>query len=57
MLMCTVGVAVTGKVRRFSGGVYGLGLHVVWCLKYRRCVLGGRVAARLDELIRENADE
>ncbi|MFE1774759.1 IS200/IS605 family transposase [Streptomyces sp. NPDC059008] len=45
------------KVRRFSGGVYDLGLHVVWCPKYRRPVLGGRVAARLDELIRARADE
>ncbi|GAB3000085.1 IS200/IS605 family transposase [Streptomyces pseudoechinosporeus] len=50
-------VTVTRKVRRFSGGVYDLGLHVVWCPKYRRPVLGGRVAARLDELIRAKADE
>lgn len=44
-------------VRRFSGGVYDLGLHVVWCPKYRRSVLTGRVAARLDELIRDRASE
>jgi len=37
--------------------VYDLGLHVVWCPKYRRPVLRGRVAARLDELIREKADK
>lgn len=55
MYIC--GVAVTRKVRRFSGGVYDLGLHVVWCPKYRRRVLGGRVAERLDELIRQKADE
>ncbi|MGW7299407.1 IS200/IS605 family transposase, partial [Streptomyces sp. NPDC054829] len=24
-------MTVTRKVRRFSGGVYDLGLHVVWC--------------------------
>ncbi|MFD6323476.1 IS200/IS605 family transposase [Streptomyces sp. NPDC058442] len=48
---------MTRKVRRFSGGVYDLGLHVVWCPKYRRPVLGGRVAERLDELIRQKADE
>jgi hypothetical protein len=24
-------VTVTGRVRRYSGGVYDLGLHVVWC--------------------------
>ncbi|MCZ0986857.1 IS200/IS605 family transposase [Streptomyces diastatochromogenes] len=45
------------KVRRFSGGVYDLGLHVVWCSKYRRPVLDGRVASRLEELIRAKADE
>ncbi|MFF7310181.1 IS200/IS605 family transposase [Streptomyces sp. NPDC008137] len=50
-------VVVTRKVRQFSGGVYDLGLHVVWCPKYRRPVLGGRVAERLDELIRQKADE
>jgi putative transposase len=50
-------VSVTRKVRRFSRGVYDSGLHVVWCPKYRRRVLGGRVAERLDELIRQKADE
>ncbi|MGP3966447.1 IS200/IS605 family transposase [Streptomyces sp. 6N223] len=50
-------MTVTRKVRRFSGGVYDLGLHVVWCPKYRRPVLGGRVAARLDELVRAKAEE
>ncbi|WP_424534994.1 IS200/IS605 family transposase [Sphaerisporangium viridialbum] len=48
---------MTRTVRRFSGGVYDLGLHVVWCPKYRRPVLGGRVASRLEELIRAKADE
>jgi putative transposase len=50
-------VSVTRKTRRFSGGVYDLGLHVVWCPKYRRPVLERRVAERLDELIRAKADE
>lgn len=27
--------------------------HVVWCPKYRRRVLGGRIEARLKEIIRE----
>ena len=48
---------MTRKVRRYSGGVYDLGLHVVWCPKYRRRVLGGRVAARLRELIEQKATE
>lgn len=57
MRVCNGRVSATRKVRRFSGGVYDLGLHVVWCPKYRRRVLSGQVAARLDELIREKADE
>jgi putative transposase len=40
-------VSVIRTVRRYSGGVYDLGLHVVWCPRYRRRVLGGRVAVRL----------
>lgn len=48
-------VTVARKVRRYSGGVYDLGLHVVWCPKYRRRVLGGRVAVRLRELIEQKA--
>lgn len=47
---------MTRKVRRFSGGVYDIGLHAVWCPKYRRPVLEGRVAERLEELIRAKAD-
>lgn len=39
------------RFRRTPGGVCSLGLHLVWCPKYRRRVLGGRVARRLDELI------
>ncbi|MFC7245103.1 hypothetical protein ACFQO7_21720 [Catellatospora aurea] len=36
-------MSATRMVRRFSGGVYDLGGHIVWCPKYRRAVLGGRV--------------
>ena len=50
-------MTVSRKVRRYSGGVYDLGLHVVWCPKYRRRVLGGRVVARLRELIEQKATE
>lgn len=42
---------------RTPGGVCSLGLHVVWCPKYRRRVLGGRVACRLGELLEQIADE
>jgi REP-associated tyrosine transposase len=39
------------RFRRTPGGVRSLALHLVWRSKYRRRVLGGRVARRLDELI------
>lgn len=39
------------------GGVYDLGYHLVWCPKYRRPVLTGRVAARCEDLLREKAAE
>ncbi|GAA1114427.1 IS200/IS605 family transposase [Nocardiopsis metallicus] len=55
--MYTALVSVTRKPRRFSGGVYDLGLHVVWCSKYRRPVLDARVAQRLEDLIRNKAGE
>jgi putative transposase len=31
-------------------------LHVVWCPKYRRRVIGGRMEARLKQIIREVVD-
>ena len=34
-------------------GVCSLGLHLVWCAKYRRRVLGGSAAARWGELLLE----
>jgi putative transposase len=37
--------------------VYDLGLHIVWCPKYRRRVLVGRVAVRLRELVEAKAAE
>ena len=43
------------RFRRSAGGVTSLGLHVVWCPKYRKRVLGGRVALRLNELLDEIA--
>jgi REP-associated tyrosine transposase len=35
------------RFRRTPGGVSSLGLHVVWCPKYRR-ILGGQIAARCE---------
>lgn len=45
------------RFRRTPGGVCALGLHLVWCPKYRRRVLAGRVAARCGELLEQIADE
>ena len=39
------------RLRRTPGGVCSLELHVVWCPKYRRRVLGGHVAVRCGELV------
>jgi putative transposase len=45
------------RFRRTPGGVSSLGLHLVWCPKYRRRILGGRVAARCGELLEQIAAE
>src|SRR5690606_28772590 len=50
-----VWVAVT--LRSNSNVVFQCAYHVVWCPKYRRRVLGGRIEERLKELIREVVDE
>jgi putative transposase len=42
---------------RTSGAVQRIGLHLVWCSKYRRPVLGGRVAERLRSLIQAKCAE
>jgi putative transposase len=34
-----------------------MGQHLVWCPKYRRRILGGRVAARCGQLLEQIADE
>ena len=45
------------RFRRTPEGVSSLGLHVVWCPKYRRRTVGGRVARPLSELLEQIADE
>lgn len=37
--------------------VYNLSYHIVWCSKYRRPVLVGEIADRLDELLKQKAKE
>ncbi|WP_442875742.1 IS200/IS605 family transposase [Actinoallomurus sp. NBC_01490] len=44
-------------MRTSLGVAYDLGRHIVWCPKYRRPVLGGRVKIRLEGLIRAKAGE
>ena len=46
---------VTRQVKASAGGVCDLGYHVVWCPRYRRRVLAGRVAAWCEDLIRARA--
>ncbi len=43
--------------RRHHGGVCELRYHLVWCPKYRRPVLEGAVAERLEALIQERVKE
>lgn len=45
------------EVRSNNNVVYRCTFHVVWCPKYRRPVIGGRVDARLKEIITEVCTE
>jgi putative transposase len=45
------------RYRRNCGAVYSLKYHIVWCPKYRRPVLEGKIAKRFEVLIREKAKE
>ena len=42
---------------RTAGAVHSIGMHLVWCPKYRRPVLEGRVADRLRSLIETKCAE
>ncbi|TYB34262.1 IS200/IS605 family transposase [Micromonospora sp. AP08] len=44
-------------LRSNSSVVFQCAFHVVWCPKYRRRVLGGRVEERLKQLIGEVVEE
>lgn len=43
--------------KRTRHATYNINYHFVWCPKYRRPVLGKKVATRLEELIREKTAE
>jgi REP-associated tyrosine transposase len=45
------------RYARNAGAVFSLKYHLVWCPKYRRPVLVGDVAARLEVLLTEKAAE
>jgi putative transposase len=53
--MYTVLVGVT--LRSNSNITFQCAFHVVWCPKYRRRVIGGRMEERLKQLIREIVQE
>jgi putative transposase len=50
-----LGVAVT--LRSNANITFQCAFHVVWCPKYRRRVIGGRMEERLKQLIREVVEE
>jgi putative transposase len=45
------------RFRRTPEGVWPLGLHLLWCPKYRRPIPGGRVTARGGDLLEQIAGE
>jgi putative transposase len=50
-------VVVSVTLRSNSNVVFQCAFHVVWCPKYRRRVLGGRIEERLKQLVREVVEE
>ncbi|MEV0700170.1 IS200/IS605 family transposase [Saccharopolyspora sp. NPDC050389] len=48
-------MAVT--LRSNANVIFQCAFHVVWCPKYRRRVIGGRMEERLKQVIREVVDE
>lgn len=45
------------RYRKNSKAIFSLKLHIVWCTKYRRKMLEGKVADRLKEILNERAIE
>jgi REP-associated tyrosine transposase len=50
-------MASLSEFGRTAGAVHNIGLHLVWCPKYRRPVLNGPVADRLRSLIETKCAE
>ena len=51
------GMNAESRYRTNAGAVFSLKYHLVWCPKYRREVLAGKIEARVRQLIVENAAE
>jgi putative transposase len=45
------------RYTKHAGAVSTLHYHFVWCPKYRRKLLTGAIAARLEELLRQKANQ
>jgi putative transposase len=45
------------RYRKNAGAVFSLKYHLVWCPKYRRSVLVGKVAKRLESLLKAKCRE
>ena len=43
--------------KRSSTTVYNIGYHLIWCPKYRRNVLVGKIAERLKKLLLKKAED
>lgn len=56
LLGCRI-VIVVDAYQRSDGAVYSIGLHVIWCPKYRKAVLTGPLALRLKKILAEVAGE
>lgn len=57
MAFCYVMAGVAVTLRSNSNIVFRCAFHVVWCPKYWRRVIGGRMEACLKQLIREVVEE
>ena len=47
----------TERYRKNAGAVFSLKYHLVFCPKYRKGILGGELKTRLEQLIREKAEQ
>ncbi len=45
------------RYRKTAGSVSAINYHLVWCVKYRKKFLTGKVALRLKQLLKEKAKE